>query len=249
MKFRFLAAALVVAATAIATSALFASKSEAAPQSLSYSQTCASNGVSVTFSWPSGTNGAVQQWLDLSLQDNGWQPGTFLGNGPLAASQQSVTWSGILPNNTHYMRVNQQLPNGAWDTSPTFYFTTDGCLASGPSVVVTPPCCKQPVTDPNQKQVPAPIETAQVMSGDQPGRFVVKVKADLPSGCTQPSGYDVQRNGTTIQVNVYNTQPNPPIPCTSPKPPYDLTIDIGVLTPGTPYEIHVNDKAVPFVIP
>jgi hypothetical protein len=50
-------------------------------------------------------------------------------------------------------------------------------------------------------------------------------------------------------VNIYDTFPNPPIPCTSPLPSYDVTVDLGALTPHTAYEIHVNDKVISFAIP
>ena len=65
--------------------------------------------------------------MDLSLFNNGWQAGTFLGAGPFASAANSFTWDGLVPNTVHYARVNQQLAAGNWDPSATFTFTTIAC--------------------------------------------------------------------------------------------------------------------------
>src|SRR5688572_18088128 len=101
-------------------------KVHAASTELSLSQSCsATTGrVTVTFAWRNNEPDALQQWLDLSIFVNGWQDGTFLGAGPFPASSTGFSWDGILSGITHYVRVNQQLPNGFWDPSVTYYFTT-----------------------------------------------------------------------------------------------------------------------------
>jgi hypothetical protein len=75
----------------------------------------------VTFTWDT-VPGAVLQWLDISLVDNGFAPGTFLGAGPLPPGQKSLTWAGILPGFTHYWRVNSLMPDGTWRPSETGVF-------------------------------------------------------------------------------------------------------------------------------
>jgi hypothetical protein len=75
----------------------------------------------VTFTWDT-VPGAIIQWLDISLVDNGFRPGTFLGAGPLPSGQKSLTWSGILPGFTHYWRVNSLMPDGTWRPSETGVF-------------------------------------------------------------------------------------------------------------------------------
>jgi hypothetical protein len=76
----------------------------------------------VTFFWQS-LNGEIVQFLDLSLFDNAFAPGTFLASGPLAPSTSSFTWTGILPGLTHYWRVNALFQSGTWFPTNTGFFT------------------------------------------------------------------------------------------------------------------------------
>lgn len=75
----------------------------------------------MTFAWQP-TPGAVVQWLDLSLYDNGFASGTFLGAGPLTPDSTALNWSGILPGLPHYWRVNSLMPDGTWRASATGVF-------------------------------------------------------------------------------------------------------------------------------
>ncbi|HLF79094.1 MAG TPA: hypothetical protein VJB57_16555 [Dehalococcoidia bacterium] len=85
-------------------------------------QQCLSpNQVRVAFTWAGYNEGP--QWVDLSLSNNGFFPGTFVGLGPLASSQRSFTWDGILAGLTHFLRVNT-LTAAGWSTSPIIAFTT-----------------------------------------------------------------------------------------------------------------------------
>ena len=100
------------------------------------SQSCPANGgVTVTFAWLPSFRGA--QWLDLSLQNNGFAPGTFVGVGPLAAHEGSFTWDGVLAARRHYLRVNTFTPAG-WRTSGTLTFDSrsDCGGGGGPATVV-----------------------------------------------------------------------------------------------------------------
>jgi hypothetical protein len=60
----------------------------------------------VTFRWAPTSSPGLFQFLDLSLFNNDFAPGTFLGAGPLQGSSQALTWPAILANATHYFRVN-----------------------------------------------------------------------------------------------------------------------------------------------
>lgn len=95
----------------------------------SVAQGCSSvtpGAVKAAFSWtPVASSGAVQ-WLDLSLFNNGFAPGTFISAGPLSAGSGFYMWEGLQPGNTHYWRVNTLLPSG-WAPSQTGSFTTDVC--------------------------------------------------------------------------------------------------------------------------
>src|SRR5581483_9452389 len=92
--------------------------SQASVTTLTHRDTCQSDGkVQTTFAWQGNDSTALQQWVDISTQDNGWQPGTFIGAGPFAGSATSYTWNGLLANTPHLVRVNQQLAGGQWDPS------------------------------------------------------------------------------------------------------------------------------------
>ncbi len=131
MRFRL---ATVFSALILSAGALLGPRStaDAAVSQLTISQICSPampGTVRVTFSWTGNAPGSQQQWLDLSLANNGWQPGTFLGAGPFSSATTSYTWDGLLPDAVHYVRVNQQLPAGNWDPSQTFTFATASCVA------------------------------------------------------------------------------------------------------------------------
>jgi hypothetical protein len=110
--------------------ALFASpatESRAAATTLFVSQTCSASipgTIAVSFSWLGGDPAAIQQWLDLSLFNNDWQPDSFLGAGPFAASASAFSWDGLLPDAVHYVRISEQYADGSWGASPTFTFQT-----------------------------------------------------------------------------------------------------------------------------
>ena len=97
-----------------------------AAQPLSAAQGCSGLGrVTVTFNWlPSPL--AQVQWVDLTLFNNGFVWGTFLGAGPFAPTASVHTWDGLLPNTTHYYRVNTFV-NGRWYPSGTYSFITRAC--------------------------------------------------------------------------------------------------------------------------
>lgn len=102
-------------------------RAEAGANQLLATQFCEGGRVKVSFSWTGGNTASLEQWLDLSIFDNGWRDGTFIFAGPLAGSVATYTWEGLTPATQHYVRVNQQLPNRSWDPSPTFPVMTINC--------------------------------------------------------------------------------------------------------------------------
>lgn len=55
-------------------------------------------------------------WIDLSLFNNNFTPGTFVNSGPYVPQEfrrSDVQWDGILPQRTHYYRLNA-LIGGKW---------------------------------------------------------------------------------------------------------------------------------------
>ena len=99
----------------------------AAAGTLYVSQTCAPDGVAVNFGWDGQDATLIQVWIDISLTDNGFVPGTFISAGPLPGWASSYEWRGIRPSMTHYVRINQQRSNGTWDASGTFIVSTIAC--------------------------------------------------------------------------------------------------------------------------
>jgi hypothetical protein len=91
--------------------------------------------VVATFSWTPASD-AVLQWLDLSLFDNGFEDGTFLGVGPLEAQVNVLTWPGLEPGLPHYWRINV-LTTDAWAPSQTGAFVPCG----GPELIGVTSVC------------------------------------------------------------------------------------------------------------
>jgi hypothetical protein len=58
-------------------------------------------------------------FIDITLQNNGFLPGTFVGSN--ATGLPSYTWGGIQPNAMHFWRVNNLTPGG-WLTSASGTF-------------------------------------------------------------------------------------------------------------------------------
>jgi len=83
------------------------------------------------FLWTPSRSGA--QWLDLSVFNNGFAPGTFVSAGAFDATRWGFVWSGLHAGETHFARVNTLTPAG-WMTSPTLAFYTPACdgRADGP---------------------------------------------------------------------------------------------------------------------
>lgn len=91
--------------------------------------------VSVALTWVSRTEGP--EWVDLSLLNNDFAAGSFVGLGPLDQRASSFTWDGLVPGRNHFLRVNTLTPGG-WVASGTASFTTGFCPA-GASDPIPPP--------------------------------------------------------------------------------------------------------------
>jgi peptidoglycan/xylan/chitin deacetylase (PgdA/CDA1 family) len=125
LGFAIVAVAGVILATACAP---------AASPPVVYRQACNTSGrVTVTFLWTPGLSGG--QWVDLSIYDNNFAPGTFLGTGPLAKEQYAYVWDGLAPNTVHYLRIDTDTAYG-WRPSATLRFRTPDC-GTRPKVVLS----------------------------------------------------------------------------------------------------------------
>jgi hypothetical protein len=133
---------LLLSVTLLALAALVvlpAPLAEAAADRLLTTQFCEGGRVKVTFSWTGGNSAALEQWLDLTIFNNGWLDGTFIFAGPMNGGVSTYTWEGLTPATQHYVRVNQQLPNRSWDPSQTFPFMTTACAGTPAAVPATAP--------------------------------------------------------------------------------------------------------------
>ncbi len=102
--------------------------------------TCNGSTATVSFDWTIPAS-ATQIWLDLSLSDNNFAPGTFVSAGPLSSNASSYVWSGLLSGRVHYWRVNALTPSG-WTPSATGAFVPCG----NPALLFGPTTCTGPVT-------------------------------------------------------------------------------------------------------
>ena len=121
----------ILAAFFVLASSLMPARTEAsAGASLVNTQWGCANGYArVTFSW--APSSGVVQWLDISLHNNGFAAGTFIGAGPMGLHQTSLTWDGISPGVVHYWRVNT-LTAAGWVPSATGQFVPCGSTAALP---------------------------------------------------------------------------------------------------------------------
>jgi hypothetical protein len=128
-KLRLLGLAALMATLALAGSTRFMSTPDKAEAAAAYNinvinQSCTGDGfVRINLAWGAPMEGA--QWVDLSLSNNGFFPGTFIGIGPFGAYDGTGMWSGLQPGLLHFLRINTVTPFG-WTPSQTISFTTRG---------------------------------------------------------------------------------------------------------------------------
>lgn len=109
---------------------------EAAARLQTPSIDCSSGTGNALFAW-TPEPGATQQWLDLTIFDNGFQPGTFLGLGGMAGNVGLYQLPGLTPGLPHVWRINS-LTAGGWVTSESGFFVPCG----GPVLLWGPMSCK-----------------------------------------------------------------------------------------------------------
>lgn len=103
-----------------------------------------------------------------------------------------------------------------------------------------------PPADPGYEvvEVLAPIESVQILILESfPEQYVVQVVSGLPSGCATYSHNVVSRDGTTINIEIYNTVPAPDqlIVCTAIYGIHDENISLGSdFDRGVEYTVLVN---------
>lgn len=119
---------------------------------LSIVQTCQpGNSVQVSLHWTTYNLGS--QWIDVSVNNNNFAPGTFLSNGPLSPTTNLVVVNGAQTSTTLYARINTQTANG-WYVSPTIQFQT---LSDCSNTVIVPVPAPAPVIIPVPVPAPVPV--------------------------------------------------------------------------------------------
>ena len=109
----------------------------ATPRNFVSSLECQIDAVTVRFVVPSAFDvsnkigmPAEQVWIDLSLQNNGFVPGTFINAGPFVPrgdlSDQVFAWHGVVNNSQHFYRINA-LAGGTWRELGRGTFETPDC--------------------------------------------------------------------------------------------------------------------------
>jgi hypothetical protein len=130
--------ALALALLAVARAPAARAEWPAAELSTSLVFNCLPDGsVRVGFKWASSGEGA--QWLDLSLINNDFVPGTALSAGPLSPSQSGYSWDGLVPGSWHFARVNTLTPYGWSPSGPLAFLTPDDCRYPGATQSYYPP--------------------------------------------------------------------------------------------------------------
>ena len=136
---KFIALALAAALVLVLQFARPAQEASAlAPRLALPHAVCSGASATVSFSW-TPVPGAIDQWLDVSLVDDDFQPGTAATSGALNSSQSSLGWLGLAAGFVHYWRVNARM-DGGWATSMTGAFVPCG----GPALLWGPMTCHGP---------------------------------------------------------------------------------------------------------
>jgi hypothetical protein len=143
-------------------------------------------------------------------------------------------------------------PTPGDSTVPTQTPDGDEPVAATPGVPGTsptqPPASPTPLP-PDYELFEAPIESVEVVVRESfPPQYGVHIVAGLPSGCAEPGGHELERDGDTFRITVYDSRPSGDVICTAIYGYYDVNVDLGSdLVSGTTYTVEVNDKVETFV--
>lgn len=98
-------------------------------------------------------------------------------------------------------------------------------------------------------RVPAPIDEVEIRVLESfPPQYVLYVVSGLPSGCAKFDEYEVERDGDTIHVKVWNLMPaDDDVACTMIYGTVEHNINLGSdFESGKTYTVHVNDVTKTF---
>lgn len=213
--------ALTVAVAVLGLVLLPRTAAQAAPaDDLSARVVCAADDLTVEFSWKSSHDG--EQWLDLSVSDTNFAPGTFAGTGPMSSLREVLAWEEPQPSTTYYARINTY-DGTAWSPSNTLSFTTPACGASSPALpVAVPSAAMAPLQASLEAQVIASGFEAAVAVTDLQTGETISVNGNRPqlAGCVlnllalmqsvidvQSGQYAESQVGQLISATIYGSNP------------------------------------------
>src|SRR5215203_5120605 len=80
----------------------FLPQAHSAASTVSMTQACFAGAIEGRFRWTGNDVQAKQQWLDLSIFDNKFEPGTYESEGPFEGRTATYTWLDLAPDTIYY---------------------------------------------------------------------------------------------------------------------------------------------------
>ena len=119
---------------------------------------------------------------------------------------------------------------------------------SGPAPTQTPPGQTGTPTpdtqpeDPDLVREPAPIESVRVVVKDFP-EYSLLIVSGLPDSCAKFESYELNRDGSLMEVTVTNVSPTGPFACLAVYEIHEGELPLGSdFTPGEEYTVVVNGQ-------
>ena len=106
-----------------------------------------------------------------------------------------------------------------------------------------------PDVEDGRKLTLAPIEELDLVIREiWPPQYVAQVTSGLPGGCSQFEGYTLEREGNTITVEVWNSEPAELVPCTMQYGYHPFSVELGAdFESGQEYTLVVGERELSFV--
>jgi hypothetical protein len=127
---------------------------------------------------------------------------------------------------------------------------TDGAQAPPSATPSAPPPHTPPSASQARREVRAPIVGVATRTAESyPPQYFADVTSALPNGCAQFSRAELHREGDTLVIDVFNTEPvGESIACTMIYGEKETTVALGSeFTPGESYALDVNGTLETFV--
>ena len=131
-----------------------------------------------------------------------------------------------------------------------------GQVLPPPDGVVSPPRPAFPSIEPGVGKIDddrslksAPIEELGfVVRESGSPQYVAQVTSGLPGGCAQFEGYIVERDGSTITIEVWNSEPTGLVPCMMIYGYHSFSVELGSdLESGVEYTLVVGERELSFI--